>query len=45
MPDGKWIVNIRSHEILNGRPLIDEKDTLDTAAFLFRRNKKREAKK
>jgi cytochrome c len=36
---------MRSTEICNGRPLEDEKDALDTAAFLTARNKEREARK
>ena len=42
MPDGTWVESIRSHEICTGRPLRDEKDALDTAAFLIERNKERE---
>jgi len=45
MPDGTWVCSIRTLEICNGRPLEDEKDALDTAAFLIARNKKREAEK
>lgn len=45
MPDGKWIPSIWRHEILNGRPLVDEKEALDTAAFLIQRNREREARK
>jgi len=45
MPDGTWVPSIRTHEILNGRPLHDEKDALDTAAFLNARDREREARK
>ena len=43
MPDGTWVRSMRTQEILNGRPLEDEKDALDTASFLIERNKEREA--
>ena len=42
MPDGTWVHSTRTHEICNGRPLEDERDALDTAAFLVARNKERE---
>lgn len=42
MPDGTWVGSMRTREIFNGRPLEDEQDALDTAAFLIARNKKRE---
>ena len=45
MPDGTWVESIRSMEICNGRPLRDEQDALDTAAFLIERNRQREAAK
>ena len=45
MPDGTWVESIRSGEICNGRPLRDEQDALETAAFLIERDKKREAAK
>jgi hypothetical protein len=45
MPDGTWVHSMRTSEIFNGRPLEDEKDARDTAAFLIARNKKREAAK
>ena len=45
MPDGTWVCSMRTGEICNGRPLEDEEDALDTAAFLIARNKKREAEK
>lgn len=45
LPDGTWIPSMRTREILNGRPLVDEKEALDTAAFLIERNKEREARK
>jgi hypothetical protein len=45
MPDGTWILSIRTTEICNGRPLKDEKHALDMAAFLIERDKKREAAK
>jgi hypothetical protein len=45
MPDGTWVRSMRTREILDGLPLEDEKDALDTASFLIARNKEREAKK
>ena len=45
MPDGTWVRSMRTREILDGRPLEDEKDALDTASFLIARDKEREAKK
>ena len=45
MPDGAWVESVRTREIFDGRPLEDEKDALDTAAFLTARNKEREARK
>jgi len=45
MPDGTWVESMRSTEICNGRPLEDEKDALDTAAFLLARDKEREARR
>jgi hypothetical protein len=45
MPDGVWVESIRSMEICNGRPLRDEQDALETAAFLIERDKQREAAK
>ena len=43
MPDGTWVESIWTREIFDGRPLRDERDALDTAAFLIERNRKREA--
>jgi hypothetical protein len=45
MPDGTWLSSARTYEILNGRPLADDKDALDTAAFLIARNRERDVKK
>jgi hypothetical protein len=45
MPNGTWEHSMRTHEILNGRPLEGEKEALDTASFLIARNKEREAAK
>jgi hypothetical protein len=45
MPNGSWVESMRTGEIFNGRPLRDERDALDTAAFLIERNKNREAEK
>ena len=45
MPDGTWIGSMRTREILDGRPLEDKKDALDTACYLITRNKEREAAK
>jgi len=45
MTDGTWVLSMRTREVFNGRPLEDEKDALDTAAFLIARNKEREAKR
>ena len=45
MPDGSWVESMRTREIFDGRPLEDENDALETAAFLIERNKRREAAK
>ncbi len=45
MPNGTWERSMRTREILNGRPLEDEKEALDTVSFLIRRNKERGAAK
>ncbi len=45
MPSGIWERSMRTREILNGRPLEDEKEALDTVSFLIARNKEREAAK
>ena len=45
MPNGTWIRSLKRCEILNGRPLEDEKDALETAPFLIARNRRREATK
>jgi len=45
MPDGTWVCSMRTREILDGRPLENENDALDTASFLIARNKEREASK
>ena len=45
MPEGTWVVSMRTRNVFNGRPLEDEKDALNTAAFLIERNKQREAAK
>jgi len=43
MPDGTWVETMRTREVFDGQPLRNERDALNTAAFLIKRNKKREA--
>jgi hypothetical protein len=45
MPDGTWVVSIRTREVFDGRPLDDEQDAMETQDFLIERNKQREAAK
>ncbi len=45
LPDGTWARSARTHEIFNGRPLADERDALETAAFLLARDAERSLKR
>ena len=45
MRDGTWVRRMYMQEIFDGRPLEDEQDALDTAAFLNARDREREMAK
>jgi hypothetical protein len=43
MPDGSWVCSMATREIFDGRPLEDERDALETGAYLVARDKERAA--
>jgi hypothetical protein len=45
LPDGTWARSMATREIFDGRPLEDERDALDTAAFLVARDRERAARR